>query len=417
MYFRLVTAGHEVKVFIESIEARDIYSGMLETVLDWRSALPWIREAGKDGIIIFESVGLGEIQDKLRVDGYQVIGGSAYGDKLESDRAYGQKIFAQMGLQTCESHHFTDYQAAIDFLHANPARYVFKINGASALRTLNYVGVLDDGSDILALLTMYRKQEHLVVDFVLMDYIEGIEVGIGAYFNGESFLSPACLDWEHKRFFPGAQGELTGEMGTVVTYRGAEIIFEKTLARIEKDLRISGYCGYININLIANENGLWPLEFTSRFGYPGFAICEALHTESWVSIFNKLLNKESNEISTMDGYSVGVVLTVPPFPYTHGYSILSKGLPILFRDSMTDDDYKHLHLAEVALVNDQLVTSGIMGYLGVTIGIGATVEIARTKAYELANKIIVPNLRYRNDIGDRVIDGDYAGLKALGYIN
>lgn len=415
LYYRLGQARHEVKVYIAIPEAQNIYGGMITTVSDWRKELPWIREADKEGVILFESAGMGVIQDELRAAGYQVIGGSAYGDRLESDRNFGQQICAEIGLQTAASHHFTDYEAAIQFLKAHPARYVFKLNGASALRTRNYIGVLEDGSDILALLTTYQKQKNSAPDFVLMDHIEGIEVGIGAYFNGKQFLKPACLDWEHKRFFPGAQGELTGEMGTVVTFEGADIIFEKTLARIESKLKENGYCGYININLIANQEGLWPLEFTSRFGYPGFAICGDLQLDSWPALFQKLLNQESTVLNTRKGFATGIVLTVPPFPYSHGYELISKGLPVLFRD-MTEEDINHLHLAEVAIVNQQRITSGMVGYIGVANGLGPGIASARANAYALARKVIVPNIRYRNDIGNRLLEGDYEGLKALGYI-
>ena len=249
-----------------------------------------------------------------------------------------------------------------------------------------------------------------------MEHVEGVEVGVGAYFNGASFLEPACLDWEHKRFFPGELGELTGEMGTIVTYRGAERIFDATLGRMADRLRESGYCGYINLNLIANEEGLWPLEFTSRFGYPGYAICEALHTEPWDAVFRKMLRRESLHLATAPGYAAGVVLSVPPFPYSYGYAELSKGAPITFRPTMTQADHDGLHLAEVALNGTRLVTSGATGYVGVATGTGETVERARERAYELARKVVVPNLRYRVDIGERVIRHDLARLRALGYL-
>jgi phosphoribosylamine--glycine ligase len=418
MYFRLAAAGHEVRVFVESMDAHDVFGGMLDRTDDWQRQLPWIRQAGAQGIIVFESALKGELQDSLRRDGYQVIGGSAFGDRLEGDREFGQQALRELGLKTAGSRRFTDAGAAIDFVRANPARYVLKYNGADMARTRNYVGEMDDGADIIALLGVRRDREtdEAPVDFVLMEHLRGFEVGVGAYFNGEHFLRPACLDWEHKRFFPGDLGELTGEMGTIVTYRGADTIFEATLARMTEKLRAGRYCGYINLNLIANEAGLWPLEFTSRFGYPGYAICAALHLESWDSIFLKMLTRASATIDTRAGYAAGVVLTVPPFPYSHGYAQLSKGLPVCFRSTMTSAQRDHLHLCEVATVHGQLVASGSTGCIGVATGAGDSITAARQRAESLARQVVVPNLRYRVDIGQRLIDGDFSALRKLGYL-
>ena len=420
LYLRLVESGHEVKVYVENADYHGIYAGMLTFTRDWRSELEWIRHAGKDGIILFESATKGSIQDTLRQDGYQVIGGSAFGDMLEGDREFGQKILQDIGLPIANSQHFTDYDTAIELIHNTNKRYVYKSNGANSERTRNYVGIAEDGSDLITLLKHYKSQMAAktdVIDFVLMDYISGIEIGVGAYFNGEHFLQPACLDWEHKHFFSGNLGELTGEMGTVVTYRGAEIIFQRSLLLLESLLKESGYCGYINLNMIANEAGLWPLEFTSRFGYPGYCICAALQQDSWDSIFKRMLKKTSLYLATDAGFAVGVVLNVPPFPYRYGYEMLSKGLPILFQPSNIVSDKQQLHFNEVSKQDDYLVTNGVTGNVATAVGAGETIEAAREQAYDLAEKVILPNIRYRQDIGSSLIAGDLQQLIDWGYIN
>jgi Phosphoribosylamine-glycine ligase len=205
-------------------------------------------------------------------------------------------------------------------------------------------------------------------------------------------------------------------MGTVVTYRGAEPIFDATLARIAPMLRESGYCGYINLNTIVNEDGIWPLEFTSRFGYPGFPILDSLHAEGWGSIFAAMVRKTRTTIETRPGYSVGVVLTVPSFPYSRGYADLGKGMPICFRESLTNVDMDSIHYGEVALQNGQLVTAGTIGYIMVVTGLGETVEQARREVYGRVDKIVIPNCRYRNDIGVRLLEKDLATMQRLGWL-
>jgi phosphoribosylamine--glycine ligase len=395
-----------------------VMTDMVHFVRDWQDELAWIRQAGEDGIILFETATAGEMQDDLRKSGFNVIGGSAVGDRLETDRAFGQTVLRDIGLRTAESSIVTGFDAAIAMVRKTPKRYVFKLNGANWPSASTYVGQMQSGGDMIALLEGMKRTwtRDEVPECMLMDYVEGVEVGVGAFFNGTTFLSPPNLDWEHKRFFPGDIGEMTGEMGTIVTYRGAERLFQATLARLAPLLAESGYCGYINLNTIVNADGVWPLELTARFGYPGFAILSALHDEGWDSLLKALTTREREEFRTRSGLAAGVVLTVPPFPYPDGYAELGKGMPVCFDDSITERDMEFLHYGELTMLNGQLATAGVIGYAMVVTGIGETIEDATGDVYRRIRKIVIPNMRYRNDIGGRFTE-NFEMLQKLGWIS
>src|SRR5262245_4621810 len=414
LYLRLVADGHEVKVFIGYPLCSDTLAGLIERVSDWEGELDWIRTAGQDGCILFENIGLGygEIQDRLRREGLNVIGGGAYGTRLENDRAYAQRILGELGLATASIFDFSDVDEAKKFIDQRPARYVLKSNGPDAA---SFVGLHKTGADVSAVLTTWKKST--VSSFILMDFIEGLEMGVGAYFNGEDFLVPACLDWEHKRFFPGDLGEITGEMGTVVTYARSQRFFDRTLAKMAPLLRANGYCGYINLNTIVNKEGIWPLEFTCRFGYPGYAILDPLQRTSWANLIRTMLTRSTLSFDTAPGFAVGIVITTPPFPYDRDMVPVAVGLPILFDRDLSQAEQRHVHYGEVALNNGGLVTSGASGYTLVVTGTGETIEAARNAANALADKVVLANARYRRDIGTRLIEGEFAKIKALDLLD
>jgi phosphoribosylamine--glycine ligase len=89
------------------------------------------------------------------------------------------------------------------------------------------------------------------------------------------------------------------------------------------------------------------------------------------------------------------------------------GLPVLIADVEAD----HLHLGEVGLEDGQIVTTGLYGWTAVVTGTGSTIAEARAETYRRAALVQTPNLRYRLDIGDRLMSGGLEQLASWGWLS
>ena len=406
LYLSLMREGHEVRVFASDPADLRAFGGMLQPVEDWRAELPWV---GRDGVILFEGVGQGALQDTLRRDGYRVIGGSAAGDRLEQDRAHGQAALAGAGLPTAWTRGFASPDQALGWLDSNPGCYVLKYDD-SAQNT--YVGEHPAGLDVAFMLR--RPDQHGPV--LLMERLRGVEVGIGGYFDGTAFLQPACIDFEHKRFFPGDRGEMTGEMGTLASYEGAERLFAATLGRVAPLLAASGHVGYVNLNLIVDERGPFPLEFTCRFGNPGFAVLAAMQADGWGDLLARMATRDGGRFATVPGWAVAVVLTVPPFPAWTSHADPASDPPLFFLDPPNPSEQRHYHFVDMRQDGAQLLVHRRSGHAMIVTGTGSGVPAAKAAANARAANVIAPELRWRTDIGDRFMQGEGDTLRALKWL-
>ena len=271
--------------------------------------------------------------------GYRVIGGSALGDRLEYDRAFGQQTLRDAGLQTAPAYSFPTAPDSRRLAPGQPRPHRPKVpqqrQGPPSSAITPPAATSSSSSPAV------RKAPVL-----LMPRLVGVEVGVGAYFDGQHFLRPACIDFEHKRFCVGEMGEMTGEMGTLVAYPEHNRIFEATLARLEPVFRDARHVGYVNLNMIANADGLWPLEFTCRFGNPGFAILAPLQTAGWGDLFARMLARRDGggheTFPASPDWSLGIVLTVPPFPEERPGADPAEDPPLFYHGDPASSELPHL---------------------------------------------------------------------------
>jgi len=401
--------SNDVKFCVQSATEKDVGDGFVEKIESWEDQIEWA------DVIVFDDIGFGRTAEKLRSEGKKVIGGSIYTDRLENEREFGQQELGKAGVSVLPNWNFSDFEEAIKFVQSNPGRYVIKPSGrAQNEKELLFVGQEEDGNDVINVLAHYKKNwSNKIKIFQIQQFSSGVEVAAGAFFNGKEFIKPININFEHKRLFPSNIGPSTGEMGTLMMWIQSNKIFEQTLEKMQPALAASGYVGYIDVNCIANGTGIYPLEFTSRFGYPTISIHMEGITSKWGKFLHSLAKGEKIELNTKKGFQVGVVVAVPPFPFNDDRTFrkFSEDATILFKTQNLDG----IHLGEVKREGNDWRIAGRSGYSLVVTGSGHTTEEARQQVYKRVGNIMIPNMFYRTDIGSGwVRDSDL--LLSYGYM-
>jgi phosphoribosylamine--glycine ligase len=409
--WQVTQEGHEAKYYIGDKNVSDIADGFVTKTDDWKKEINWA------DVIIFDDAffGMGTHARKLRQQGKKVIGGTPYTDRLEDERSFGQEELKKHGVNILSYQEFTDFKQAIEFVKQNPNEYVIKPSGeAQNLKDLLFIGRERDGADVIRVLEAYRRVwSHKIKVFQLQKKITGVEVAVGAFFNGNEFVYPININFEHKKLFPKDIGPSTPEMGTSMFWSGPNKLFNNTLKKMERRLAEEKYVGYIDLNCIVNGSGIYPLEFTSRFGYPTISIQQDSIITPISEFLYKLASGENPHFQVKKGFHIGTYLVAPPFPYhdQKTFDVYSKDAVVVFKGKNLDG----IHMVDVKLVNGEWTLTGLTGIAVLVVGSGLTMKQAQDQAYNRIKNILIPNMYYRTDIGDRW-DNDSDKLYSWGYL-
>lgn len=404
---RAQSNGHSVKYFTRpNPRIEFVGKGLVEIVSDWRSWFRWsdlVLTTGND-------VYVRDINAMRRDHPVACIAANEEAASWEISRTKGQALLRKCGIATLPSKEFTDYDAAIAYVKKQDKRFVSKPAGDEADKSLSYVS--KSPSDMIYMLERWKKLNKLKSSFILQDFVAGTEMGVAGWFGPGGWNEGWEENFEFKKLMNDDLGISTGEQGTVLRYTRSSKLARKMLAPLTSTLEKNGYVGDIDVNCIIDEKGqAWPLEFTCRLGWPAFHLQNALQQKDSVEWLIDLANGTDSRSWMMDKICVGVVLTIPDYPYSHATKREIVGVPIY---GLTPSLWKHFHPCQMMLKDDlpnvvggshvRMPTPATAGdYVGVMTAVANTVKDAALTCYRRLEKLIVPSSpAYRSDIGKRL---------------
>lgn len=400
--------GHDTRYALSCYDQHKcpVGRGLVERESNWRSSIRWA-----DLVVCGGNDYCQAEFDRWREVGVPIIGSTVAAASLESDRDLGMAAFKRAGVTVAPFRSFSNYDAAIAYVKKQDRAFVSKPSGHCDDKAMSYVA--KSPADLVYMLERWKRAgKRMGEEFILQEKIEGVEFAVGAWFGPNGFVREFEENFEFKKLMAGNLGPNTGEMGTVSRWVAKSKLADKVLLPLEPMLERMGFVGCVDVSVIVDENGTpWPLEFTTRGGWPALNLETAMFDCDLVEFFAGLARgKPPGRIHRMDEIVVGVVLALPDFPYSHATRKEVIGIPIYGLDNKI---MPHFHPAQVmASEAPQQTAAGIVNgpcwasagdYVAIITGTGGSVQEARRRAYGAIKRVEMPaSPFYRIDIGQRL---------------
>lgn len=333
--------------------------------------------------------------------------------KLEKDRNWAHKLMEDLKIGNKTEHwRFTKIDEAIKFVSNNKSKYVVKVEALDMESDSTYVGICDDGEDVIKYLATYQFRENIkklnAID--IEKKINGVEIAVSGIFNGKDWIYKQ-INFEHKKFLDTPYSFNTGEMGTVLKPIQEHKLFSETLDKLGNILSAIDYRGHIDINGILNENGYFPLEFTPRFGVPTYCLELESIKSNILEVLTSVASKSNYNLDVdYDNWVIGTVVCGEGYPFEDIDYKKMKLLPVIDLDKVINN----FHMFDICKIGSDYYTTG--GYVGVMVAKGKDICEARELLYnKLLMDIKIPKTYWRDDIGVKVKNEYLEKLTNLGY--
>lgn len=339
---RLKEEGHDVVVQLRSNKAKRDYDGLLRKIsqLDSNVLAPGT-------IVLFDSAGGGKTADRLRGQGFAVLGASTFGDQLQLDRELAMGLLDEAGVKT-------------------PAEWATVKVGPQEL-----------------------------------------EISTEGWFDGYNFARPFNHTLERCELMNDNLGPYADCSGCVVWACRNEYcrIVEEGLKKFEGLLRHHGYRGMVNLDTIVSEQDVWGVGLSTTLRFDAFPALMETMTEGVGDTLAKYARGETVTVFPInrDGYGGAVRVSIPPYPSEIHQAPAGVAIEGLVRADRPHSYFYNVYLDE----EGTLRSSGSRGAIAAFTGFGTDIRAAIDGPLQIAKRAEILNKQFRTDL-DMQFSRDYS---------
>ena len=346
---------------------------------------------------------VGGLVDEMEAAGLRVFGPRKNAAILEGSKAFSKDLMKKYNIPTAAYENFDDPQKALAYLETAEMPVVLKADGLALGKGVLICETLEEAKEGVKTIMEDKKFGTAGNRMVIEEFMTGREVSVLSFVDGKTIKIMSSAQ-DHKRALDGDQGLNTGGMGNFspspfytkeVDDFCQKYVYQPTVDAMASEGR--PFKGVIFFGLMLTEKGPRVLEYNARFGDPEAQVVLPRMKNDIIEVMEACIDGTLDQVDLQfeDNAAVCVVLASQGYPVSY-----EKGFPIKGLENFNGKEGYYCFHAGTKLTDQGIVTNGGR-VLGVT-ATGATLQEARTNAYEATKWVTFDNKYMRTDIGKAI---------------
>ena len=346
---------------------------------------------------------VGGLVDEMEAAGLRVFGPRKNAAILEGSKAFSKDLMKKYNIPTAAYENFDDPQKALAYLETVEMPVVLKADGLALGKGVLICETLEEAKEGVKTIMEDKKFGTAGNRMVIEEFMTGREVSVLSFVDGKTIKIMSSAQ-DHKRALDGDQGLNTGGMGNFspspfytkeVDDFCQKYVYQPTVDAMASEGR--PFKGVIFFGLMLTEKGPRVLEYNARFGDPEAQVVLPRMKNDIIEVMEACIDGTLDQVDLQfeDNAAVCVVLASQGYPVSY-----EKGFPIKGLENFDGKEGYYCFHAGTRLTDQGIVTNGGR-VLGVT-ATGATLQEARTNAYEATKWVTFDNKYMRTDIGKAI---------------